>query len=165
VPTRGGSPIRLADIQGVTGAWSPDGQKLVYVNGKALYLANADGTGSRRLASLPGPLAGANSDTSLVQNLQASPVWSPDGRKIALTLVTSEAQTNQLWEASADGTNLHEMFPAWHEQTGMCCGSWTPDGKFFIFDSQGQIWAARQTGNLLRRVSREPEQLTAGAVS
>jgi eukaryotic-like serine/threonine-protein kinase len=165
VPTLGGSPIRLADIQGIAGAWSPDGQKLVYVNGKALYLANADGTGSRQLASLPGPLAGSNTDTSLEQNLNTSPVWSPDGQEIALTLVTSEAQINQLWEVSADGANLHEMFPAWHGETGACCGSWTPDGKYFVFASEGQIWAARQTGSLFRRVSGEPEQLTAGPVS
>jgi Tol biopolymer transport system component/DNA-binding winged helix-turn-helix (wHTH) protein len=166
VPTLGGSPIRLADILGISAAWSPDGQRLVYVHGPALYLANADGTESRQLASMPGPLAGPSADTSEGQNiLTSSPVWSPDGRTIALTLVTSKAQINQLWEVSAEGSNLHEIFPGWHSQTGACCGSWTPDGKYFIFESQGQIWAARQTGSLAHKVNREPVQLTSGAVS
>jgi Tol biopolymer transport system component/DNA-binding winged helix-turn-helix (wHTH) protein len=166
VPTLGGSPIRLADIEGIAGAWSPDGQKLVYVHGKALYLANADGTESRQLASLPGPIAGPNTDTSEGQDiLTSSPVWSPDGTAIALTLVTSKAQIDRLWEVSADGKKLHGIFPGWHSQTSACCGSWTPDGKYFIFDSQGQIWAARQTGSLLHKVNREPVQLTSGAVS
>jgi Tol biopolymer transport system component/DNA-binding winged helix-turn-helix (wHTH) protein len=166
VPTLGGSPIWLADIQGIAGAWSPDGQKLVYERGNALYLANADGTESRQLASLPGPIPGPITDTSEGQIIStSSPVWSPDGRAIALTLVTSKAQINQLWEVSADGKNLHEMFPHWHAQTSACCGSWTADGKYFIFESQGQIWAARQTGSPWHKTSREPVQLTSGAVS
>ncbi|HKR27132.1 MAG TPA: protein kinase, partial [Acidobacteriaceae bacterium] len=165
VPTLGGSPIRLSDIQGIAGAWSPDGQKLVYVHGNALYLATADGTDSRLLTNLPGPLAGPNSDTSEGQNVTTSPVWSPDGRSIAMTLVTSKARINQLWEVGADGTKLHEMFPGWHADAGACCGSWTSDGSYFIFDSQDQIWAARQTGSLLHKVSRAPVQLTSGAVS
>lgn len=165
VPTLGGSPVRLSDIHGISGAWSPDGQKLVYVRGNALYLANADGTGSRYLVDLPGPLAGPNADTSEGQNITTSPVWSPDGREIAFTLVTSKAQINQLWEVSADGKNLHEMFPGWHEEQGECCGSWSPDGTYFIFAADGQIWAARQAKSLLHRVNRDPVQLTSGAVS
>ena len=165
VPTMGDSPVRLSDIRGISGAWSPDGQKLVYVNGNALYLANADGTDSRLLTNLPGPLAGPNSDTSEGQNVTTAPVWSPDGRSIAMTLVTSKARINQLWEVGADGTNLHEMFPQWHADGGACCGSWTADGKYFLFDSQDQIWAARQTGSLLHKVSREPVELTSGAFS
>jgi Tol biopolymer transport system component/predicted Ser/Thr protein kinase len=165
VPTLGGSPIRLADAQGIAGTWSPDGQKLVYVNGRAVYVANADGTGSRELTILPGPLAGPNEDTSEGQNVTTSPVWSPDGREIALTLVNPNGQINQLWEVSADGTNLHEMFPDWHPQPGECCGSWMPDGKHFVFEAGGQIWAARRTGNFLHKVSYEPVQLTAGAVA
>ena len=165
VPTLGGSPVRLSDIRGISGAWSPDDRKLVYVDGNALYLANADGTDSRLLTKLPGPLAGPNSDTSEGQNITTSPVWSPDGRKIAMTLVTSRERINQLWEVGADGGNLHEMFPGWHSDTGACCGSWTADGNYFIFDSQGQIWAARETRNLLHKVNREPVELTSGVVS
>lgn len=165
VPTLGGSPVRLSDIQGISGAWSPDGQKLVYVNGDALYVADADGTDSRQLTNLPGPLAGPNSDTSEGQNVTTAPVWSPDGREIAMTLVTSKERINQLWKVGADGTNLHAMFPGWHSDTGACCGSWTPDGKYFIFDSQGQIWAAREAGSLLHKVNRQPVQLTSGAFS
>ena len=165
VPTLGGSPLRLADIEGIAGAWSPDGQKLLYVDGNALNLANADGTNSHHLVDLPGPLAGPNADTSAGQNIMTSPVWSPDGKEIALTLVTSKAQVNQLWEVSADGKNLHEMFPGWHEEKGECCGSWSPDGKYFIFNADGQIWAARRADSFLHKVNHQPVQLTSGAVS
>jgi serine/threonine protein kinase/Tol biopolymer transport system component len=165
VPVLGGSPIRLSDIQGISGAWSPDGQRLVYVRDNALYLADADGAQSRKLTSLPGPLAGFNTDSSEGQNIETAPVWSPDGRAIAMTVVSSKARIDRLWQVSGDGRDLREMFPDWHADTGATCGSWTLDGKYFIFSSRGQIWAARQTGSLLHKVSREPVQLTSGAVS
>jgi eukaryotic-like serine/threonine-protein kinase len=158
LPTLGGSPIRVGDIRGYEGAWSPDGQKLVYSSGAALYMANADGSGSRLLVKLPGELAGN-------ATLHTAPVWSPDGQQIALTLVDPKTRTNHLWEVAADGANLHEMFPGWHDRPGQCCGSWMPDGKYFVFESQGQIWARRETGSFLYRVSRDPVPLTAGAVS
>lgn len=165
VPVLGGTPVRLSDIEGISGAWSPDGQKLVYVRDNSLYLANADGAQSRKLIALPGPLAGFNTDSSEGQNVGTSPAWSPDGRTIAMTVVTSKAQLDRLWQVSADGNNLHEMFAAWHSEAGVCCGSWTPDGKYFIFDSEGQIWAMRQAPGLLHKVSGQPLQLTSGAVS
>ncbi|PYV12915.1 MAG: hypothetical protein DMG21_22395 [Acidobacteria bacterium] len=158
VPTLGGSPIRLADIQGDAGAWSPDGQKLVYTANDSLLLANADGTGSRELAKLPGPLSGG-------PILGTAPAWSPGGQEIALNLIDPKTQISHLWEISSDGKNLHPMFPGWHEQAGECCGSWMPDGKYFVFQSQGQIWAVREAGSLLHKASREPVQLTAGTVS
>jgi eukaryotic-like serine/threonine-protein kinase len=165
VPILGGSPIRLSDIQGISGAWSPDGHKLVYLRDNALYLANADGADSRKLTGLPGPIAGFNTNTSEGQNVETSPVWSPDGSTIALTVVTSKARINRLWQVSEKGKNLREMFPRWHPDASACCGSWTPDGKYFIFISEGQIWAVRQAQSLLHKVSRDPVQLTSGAIS
>jgi hypothetical protein len=158
LPTLGGSPVRLADIEGNGGAWSPDGQKLVYVNNNVLYLANADGAGSSKLADLPGPFA-------LLTGLGTSLTWSPGNQEIALTLEDPKTFLPHLWELSADGQDLHRMFPGWHEQTGECCGAWMPNGKYFVFESEGQIWAAREEGSFLHSVKRRPVQLTAGAVN
>ena len=160
-PILGGSPVRLADIYGSGGAWSPDGQKLAYVNRTSLYLANADGTASRKLAGLPGTLPFVNHPgMAMVSSLK----WSPSGKEIALTLQDPKTQIRHLWELGADGRDLHQMFPGWHERAGECCGSWMPDGKYFIFQSQGQIWAVREAGSFLHRLRRKPVQLTAGAV-
>ena len=159
VPTLGGSPVRLGNIEGNGGAWSPDGQKLIYTSGNALYIANSDGSASQKLADLPGPLAvGVNGING------TSPVWSPHGQTVALNLFDSKGVSHE-WALSSDGKNLHEMFRGWHDQQGECCGSWTRDGRYFVFESQGQIWAARMAGNFFHKVNREPVQLTAGAVS
>jgi Tol biopolymer transport system component len=89
VPTLGGPPARLTDIEGDAGAWSPDGRKLIYSSGASLYIANADGTVSRRLANLPGGLASA-------ADLATSPAWSPDAQEIAVTLTDPKTQINHL---------------------------------------------------------------------
>lgn len=158
LPTLGGSPVRLGNTLGSGGGWSPDEQKLAYASGETLYLANADGSESHKLASLPGLLA-------INANVSTAPVWSPDGQKIAISVFDLKTQVIHLWELSEDGTNLHRMFPNWHESAGECCGNWTPDGRYFVFASQGQIWARRETNSIFHKVDPQPVQLTAGAVS
>ena len=155
VPTLGGSPVRLGNIQGIGGALSPDGQKLIYISGNALYISSGNGAGSRKLADLPGPLAGG-------LDRGTSPAWSPDGQEIALNILDPKTQVSHLWELSSDGKSLREMFPGWHEQQGECCGSWMPDGKYFVFESERQIWAARMSSSFLHKVSRVPVELTQG---
>ena len=151
LPILGGSPRRLADAAGQAGAWSPDGKKLVYAKGDDLYLASSDGTDSRKLASLPGRTY--------------VPAWSPDGREIRFTVTDAKTLIRSLWQVSADGTKLHQLLPGWHSKSGECCGKWTPDGEYFVFESQGQIWAMREAGSFPHKVSRAPVQLTSGAIA
>jgi eukaryotic-like serine/threonine-protein kinase len=161
LPVLGGSPRRLADTAGHDGAWSPDGKKLAYAKGNDLYLAEGDGTGSHRLASLAGRVWGT--------------AWSPDGSLIRFAVVDPQTRVSSLWQVLADGTNLHPLLAGWRQSnlktdiisglSGECCGRWTPDGKYFVFDSGGQLWALRDKESLLRKVSREPMQLTSGAIN
>jgi len=157
LPVLGGSPRRLADATGHDGAWSPDEKKLVFAQGDDLYLANGDGTESRKLVSLP-----------KVGNQFGSaygPTWSPDGSLIRFSVSDPKTRISSLWQVSADGTNLHPLLPGWHQADGECCGRWTPDGAYFVFQSQNQIWTIREKGGFLRKVSHDPAQLTSGAIS
>jgi eukaryotic-like serine/threonine-protein kinase len=160
LPVLGGSPRRLADAAGHDGAWSPDGKKLVYAEENDLHLADGDGTESRKLASLSGRAFGI--------------AWSPDGSLIRFAVVDSKTRVSSLWQVLADGTNLQPLLSGWRPSNrrsdisglgGECCGRWTPDGKYFVFDSGGQLWAMREKEGLLRKVTREPMQLTAGAIN
>ena len=77
--------------------------------------------------------------------------------------------SDSLWEVQADGTHLHPLLPGWNNPSQECCGSWTPDGKYFIFQStrngKTQIWAIPEKGGLFRRARWEPTELTTGPLS
>ncbi len=71
-------------------AWSPDGQRLVFSNGHAILIMNADGSGVT-------PLTGDLPDA-------ADPAWSPDGARIAFT--SSLNGRREVWVMNADGSGL-----------------------------------------------------------
>lgn len=147
----GGLPRRLADAVGHAGAWSPDGQRLVYAKGNELFLAKSDGTESHSLVTM----AGWPSD----------PKWSPDGSVLRLTLRDQKTNATALWEVSADGKMAHPLLSGWHNPPSECCGAWTPGGKHFVFSSQGSIWELQKKISLLRGSSFEPVRLTTGPLA
>ena len=151
LPILGGSPRRLGGLVGQDAAWSPDGRTLVYADGSELFLARNDGTEPRKLVSLTGR--------------GFYPAWSPGGNKLRFTVIDDKTRGNSLWEVSAQGTNLHPLFPAWHNPPDECCGKWTADGKYFVFESQGQIWALSEEGTFLHRSADKPIQLTSSPLS
>lgn len=164
-PVLGGSPRRLGDLTVGDAAWSPDAQQLIFTKAreKELDVARSDGTGARKLVTTPG--------------VPSFPRWSPDGKKIRFTVeqvasfdssrFTMQMPSSSLWEVAVDGSNLHPLFPAWHES--QCCGDWTPDGRYFVFqaDTKGvtTIWAVREKGGLFQRTNHRPVQLTPGPMN
>jgi serine/threonine protein kinase len=149
-PLLGGSPRRLGNIAASGGAaWSPDGQQIVYTNGSQLGIVRSDGTGDRPLAVLP--------------NNAYLPRWSPDGAAVRFT-VSGGAASDSIWEVAADGSHVHRLFPGIRDPH--CCGVWTPDGKYFVFQAfsggTSTIWAVREKSGFLRRAGQEPVQLTTG---
>lgn len=130
LPVLGGSPRRLGQAVGSTAAWSADGSELAYADGGNLYVGRADGTDVRKILT--------------VGNLIDNVIWWPDGTRLRID--TSEGfgtgiGQHLMWDVSANGSNLHRLFAGWHNPPDECCGTWSADGKFFIFQSQGQIWA------------------------
>jgi eukaryotic-like serine/threonine-protein kinase len=151
LPILGGSPIRLADTVGRDGAWSPDGKRLVYANGNLLYLADADGANAQKIAALSGVVS--------------SPAWSPNGKQIRFTVSDTVTGPDFIWQVLPSGAGLHQFLRGWHGRSGECCGAWTADGEYFLFESAGQLWATREAGSFLHKVDSEPVQLTSGAIS
>jgi eukaryotic-like serine/threonine-protein kinase len=151
LPILGGSPLRLGGVTGQDAAWSPDGRMLAYADGNDIFLARSDGTESRKLVSTPGRAFYL--------------AWSPAGTKLRFTAIDDKTRGNSVWEVSAQGTNLHALFPGWHSPSDECCGKWTADGKYFIFQSQGQIWALSETEGFLRQWRSKPIQLTSSPLS
>jgi Tol biopolymer transport system component len=75
-------------------------------------------------------------------------------------VIDYKTEGKSLWEVSAQGTNLNLLFPGWHNPSDECCGKWTADGNYFVFQSQGQIWALSEKRTLLHPSTGKPIQLT-----
>ncbi len=152
LPILGGSPRRLADAIGETGAWSRDGKMLAYTNLGELFVAKTDGTESRKLLTASGD----------IKNI----TWSPDGDQLRFDTTESVGSLGQqlVWEVNADGTKLHRLLPGWHNPADECCGRYTADGKYFVFQSQGQLWALAQKSRWLHS-KVQPIQLTSSPLT
>jgi len=155
VPVTGGSPRPLRDIRAHDVHPSPDGQFIAYFVESDLYLGKSDGTEVRKLVTTPGKSPG-------------SAAWSPDGRRLRFSMEDPITSAYSIWEVAADGSNLHPLLRGWNDPAAECCGRWTPDGKYFLFearhDGMTDLWAVGEEGKFLGKVNREPVQLTTGPV-
>jgi len=151
VPVLGGSPRRVGDLVVDSAVDTPDGQGLIYSEGWDVYFASADRTGSRKLLSAPG-----------VPYLFR---YSPNGSRLRFTVWDLKRNGAVIWEASPDGSNSHRFLPDWNPGGTECCGTWTSDGKYYVFQAtvagSTNLWALREVG-LFGRGGREPVQLTTG---
>src|SRR5712692_4337455 len=159
LPALGGSPRRLGDVLAYDGAWSPDGQEIVYANAADLCLTKSDGTEARRLVTVGGSPSQMR--------------WSPDGHVLRFTVFDPKSNSQSLWEVKSDGTNLHPLLPGWSTPSSEHDGVWTPDGKYFLFSSQHgdttgltvNVWAIREKSAFFQRKGPQPRQLTAGPMN
>ena len=150
LPVPGGQPRRLGDVLASDAVWSPDGESLLYTAGRDLYRAAADGSQSRKLATLA--------------HDPAWPRWSPDGSTIRFSTFDSHLLQRQLWEVRPDGSGLRPLLRGWGSEIGECCGNWTPDGRWFVFEAfrggQQGLWAIREKAPFWQKVNRQPVRLT-----
>lgn len=147
----GGQPHRIGDFLAYDAQWSSDGSHLYYSVNRdtSLYVANSDGSGSHKLFTAP--------------KAPYMPRITPDGKRIAFDTREQSRQAAQ-WVANIDGSRLTRVAPGW-----ACCGSWTPDGKYLIFErlqnGRGSLWAVREAGSWWQKVSHTPVRLTENIIS
>jgi DNA-binding winged helix-turn-helix (wHTH) protein/Tol biopolymer transport system component len=152
VPVLGGSPRRVGETtQDAT--WLADG-RIVYASGHDVLISNIDGTEAQKLATVTG-----------------LPVWprmSPSGRVLRFTEHDPKNDSSSLWEVSVDSGHLHPLLAGWSNHGTECCGNWTLDGRYFVFQStrsgRTDLWALRET-NAWWRSDNQPVQLTTGPLS
>jgi Tol biopolymer transport system component len=150
LPVLGGSPRRVTDLPSWDGTWMPNGDLLIARSDEFLEVGPG---GTRKLASVP--------------DLSYWFRWSPQGRAIRFTRSAAKG-TNTIWEIAPDGTNLHALLPQW-SATLHSEGSWTPDGKYFLFQVAHQshidLWAMGEKGDLFHKVNHQPVRLTSGPLN
>jgi serine/threonine protein kinase/Tol biopolymer transport system component len=150
LPTLGGAPHRLPNtfslVASEAAVWSPDGKMLAYCYWNDLFLARSDGTEAHKLVTLRG--------------LPYDPQFSPDETKLRFSTSDPKSGDRSLWEISTQGTNLHPLVPGLHTPADEEHGKWTPDGKYFVFESKGQIWVLPEKTGFFRRSIGTPVRLT-----
>jgi eukaryotic-like serine/threonine-protein kinase len=147
-PLPAGDPRRLGNLEAQRVVFSPDGKQIIYCIGSTLYMADRDGTNAHKICDLPGG--------------SYLPAVSPDGKKIRVTV--DGANDTSFWEVGSDGSGLHRL-----PNLGDDFGRWTPDGRYFVFQSSREgrtdIWAVSEKPGFLRRSISVPTQLTNGPLS
>jgi serine/threonine protein kinase/Tol biopolymer transport system component len=155
VPVIGGTPRRLGNLNGHAGAWSPDRKKIAYAKGNDIFVAKSDASEPNRLLEM----GGTASDLR----------WSPDGSTLRFTLNDPKTNARSIWEASANGSNLRALLAGWNSTPNECCGNWTPDGKYYVFqavrDGTANLWALHEPGFFFHAAAQEPIQLTTGPMN
>jgi eukaryotic-like serine/threonine-protein kinase len=158
-PLPAGLPRRMP-VTGHDATWAPNG-KLLFAEGSDLFLAEHDGGTAHKLLTTAGIPAGIT--------------LSPDGSRIRYTASDGSAAgssigTGSLLEARADGSNPHPVLPPnWNNPPQECCGKWTSDGQYFVFQSirngLSSVWALPEHHSFWRKVANEPVQLTTGPLN
>jgi len=123
VSPEGGVPQRLI-TDGVNPSWSGDGAHLVFERRADLWMANADGTGQRKIENLP-PM-----DLFLSQR---RPSLSPDGTLIAFFQNEPAVPWGDIWIIPSEGGVARRLTSDSSRWGGL---TWTPDSRFIVFSSE-----------------------------
>jgi len=135
VASLNGSAPRLL-VQGSDPAWSPDGTQIAFRRGCGIWVSNVNGSGSTQVADVGAAsitalepadatatdCSAANADSEGAPQMQ--PVWSPDGRFLAVAL-----QDYQVLVIDGNGANPRVLPPAGRdvgELNGLGPPTWQP---------------------------------------
>ena len=125
LPVSSGVPERVGELSGRDATWSADGKRLAFANGSTLYLSTAEGNEAHAIYNAGGSIFAIR--------------FSPDGQRIRFTVSNTEANTVTLWEVERDGSHPHALLRDWPLKTSACCGNWTADGRYYIFQATQTI--------------------------
>lgn len=152
VPTIGGTGRRIPGVLAHDATWMPSGKRILYAYGDSLFTANTSGADVKKFATLPGRAFWLR--------------WSPNGKILRFTLLNSETHSSRLWTISASGANPHPLLP--RPDGSECCGSWTPDGKYYAFQRNSlngsNIWVIPERSGIFGAPGK-PFALTNGPLT
>jgi Tol biopolymer transport system component len=145
-----GAVRRVGDLVAQAGAYSPDATRIAFARGNQLWLVNRDGSAPSKIAELPG----------LINVLH----WSPDGKRLRLSVQAIHENRFVLWEAEPGGKPPRPLLPEWKNDSELLGGVWSTSANGFVFEAtrhgSTDLWRMEEGGWLGSR--SKVEQLTAG---
>ena len=118
------------------------------------------------------PMAPANKRGSYTARADRflHPAFLPTVSGFASPSAKPELNTTSLWEVMQDGSNAHALLGEWPSRLTACCGSWTAEGKYYVFQASQPVantsivvtslWALSES-----RIEGGPPPLTNGPMS
>src|SRR5206468_2778479 len=129
--------------------WSPDGERLAFTGDDpsghhAVFVMNADGTDRDQVTHVP-----------LDEGAAQWPVWSYDGRKLAVQ-VNGKEHKSHIWVVDASTGDAQKL--ATHSEPYLDeTPSWFPDGKHIAFQSNRtgrmEVWIMKSDGTDLKQIT------------
>jgi Tol biopolymer transport system component/DNA-binding winged helix-turn-helix (wHTH) protein len=152
IPVAAGPLRRVGDVKAHYASWSPDGKEVAVVRDGVLQVVGADGAASRELPTPPGTVA-------------HWPRWSPDGAVIRFTAASvhpHEGYHETIWEVDVNGRGLRPLPFSGDAGRAECCGVWTPDGSWFVYQSR---YGGKTELRAMNAEEARPVTLTRGEAS
>ena len=100
-------------------AWSPDGTRVTFISGNAVFIVDADGANRRQVT---------DHDFVGLFPVFSAAAWSPDGSRLAFTAGWSG--DSAVYVMDADGSNFQQITDRFAESGGP---AWSPDGSRLAF--------------------------------
>jgi serine/threonine protein kinase/Tol biopolymer transport system component len=159
IPLLGGAPKKVIEDVGSPVSFSPDGSRFVFRRssrvwrGGALFVANADGGGEQRIATVKPP------------EFFEDPSWSPDGRVIACSAGHADGGVNRyVVEVSVGDWKMRPISAKKWRWIGPV--EWLPDGKGLLMIASDnaaepyRVWRLSYPGGEARRITNNAVNFT-----